>query len=79
MNNAQATAPAVSREEIDSMFLYQPLTTEHSPKFNLIAEAGRRLARVILENAPASPYQTAAIRQVLEAVAMANRAVTFDR
>jgi len=62
----------------------QHIFTHHAPivdqiaKYQAIREAGKVLADVIIENAPAGADQTAAIRKVREAVMTANAAIALD-
>jgi hypothetical protein len=51
------------------------LAEEDTAKCKLIREAGLVFARVIVENTPASADQSAAIRQVRQAVWSANAAI----
>ncbi len=60
---------------LNNWFTYHPPDTEDLPKFLAIREAGLALAKVIVENTPASADQTAAVRKIREAVMTANAAI----
>jgi hypothetical protein len=68
----------ISQEHVDNWFQYHTPTPEQVPKYEKIREAGKNLATVILENAPACADQSAAIRSVREAVMTANAAIACD-
>jgi len=59
---------------LNNWFTYHSPTPEQLPKYQAIREAGLNLAKVIVENTPASPDQSAAIRKVREACMTANAA-----
>ncbi len=66
---------AITQEMIKNWFTYHSPKTEDIPAFTAIREHGLLLAKVILENTPASADQTVAIRHVREAVMNANAAI----
>ena len=78
MEDCTAQPPSM-REKIDHWFAY------HKPKddavvqsHTLIREAGRQMALVIASHTPTSADQSAAIRQVREAVMTANAAIACE-
>lgn len=60
---------------LNNWFTYHPPDAEDLPKFLAIREAGLNLAKVIVDNTPASADQTAAVRKIREAVMTANAAI----
>ena len=69
------TVRGVSGKDLDNWFTYHSPTSDQLPKYAEIREAGKALATVILHNVPPGPDQTAAIRQVREAVMTANQGI----
>jgi hypothetical protein len=69
------TVRGVSEKDLDNWFTYHSPTSEQLPKYSAIREAGKLLANAILHNVPPGPDQTAAIRQVREAVMTANQGI----
>lgn len=65
------------RADIDNIFSYHPPKGDQLEKYNAIREGGKAFALVILENTPASPDQSVAIRKVREAVMTANAAIAL--
>jgi hypothetical protein len=61
--------------DLDNWFTYHSPSPDQLPKYQSIREAGLVLATAILNAAPASADQTAAIRKVREAVMTANAAI----
>jgi hypothetical protein len=68
---------AISIEDLDAIFTYHD-DPKKVPHYLNVRAAAKNLARVILENTPASPDQTVAIRKVREAVMTANAAIALD-
>ncbi len=73
-----ATMRGVSPRELDNWFNYHEPLPHQTPKYNAIRNAGKELAATILKNTPPSADQTAAIRQVREAVFTANAAIATE-
>lgn len=67
----------MTRADIDNIFSYHPPKGDQVERYNAIREAGKAFALVLLENTPASPDQTVAIRKVREAVMTANAAIAI--
>ena len=65
-------------EAIDDIFSYHAPTPEQLPRYDKIREGARVFARVLIDNTPRSPDQTAAIRKLRECVMTANAAVALD-
>lgn len=68
----------IALDHLDNWFMYHTPTPEQIPKYEVIREAGKHLAQVIMDNTPSSADQTAAIRKVREAVMTANAAIACD-
>lgn len=64
--------------DIDNIFSYHAPMAGQVDKYESIRAAAKHLAKVILDNTPASADQTAAIRKVREAVMTANAAIALD-
>lgn len=69
----------ITDHDIDNWFQYHAPTPEQLPKYHAIREAGKNLANTILDNAPSSADQSAAIRSVREAVMTANAAIACEK
>lgn len=69
------TPRGVDYDQIDNWFTYHAPQPEDVIKYNTIRAAGKVLADVIFENVPAGADQSAAIRQVREAVMTANAGI----
>lgn len=65
----------MERADLDNWFSYHAPKPGQPEKYEAIRSAGYYLAQVILNNAPAGADQSAAIRQVREAVMTANAAI----
>ena len=65
----------ISDNDLENWFTYHSPTAEQLPKYQAIREAGKALARVIVDNTPSSPDQTAAVRKVREAIMTANQSI----
>lgn len=63
--------------DLNDMFSNHVVSATDGEKMNVIREAGRQLAEVILNNTPANADQSAAIRKVREAVMTANAAIAM--
>lgn len=59
---------------IDQLFTANPST---GPKFEIIREAAKYFAKVIVSNVPAGSDRTAAIRKLREAVMTANAGISL--
>jgi hypothetical protein len=69
----------MTKRELDNLFSYHPPQGDQVARYNLLREAGKSLALIILELTPSCPDQTAAIRKVREAIMTANAAIAcFD-
>jgi len=65
----------ITQEQLQNWFTYHSPGPEHLDAYKAIRDAGLALAEQIMELAPASADQTAAIRKVREAVMTANAAI----
>lgn len=72
------TVRGVSKQDLDNWFKYHAPRPEQQKKYEAIREAGKELAATILENTPPGPDQSAAIRQIREAVMTANQSIACD-
>lgn len=70
--------PGSTKADIENWFTYHSPSQYQLPKYQVIREAGKLLALCILENTPAGPDQTAAVRKVREAVMTANQAIACE-
>lgn len=71
-------SPAQQEAEIEKQFEYHPATGDQPQRYQAIRDAGKLLARVIIQSAPPSADRTAAIRKVREAVFTANAAIALE-
>jgi hypothetical protein len=65
----------ISVADLENWFTYHSPTPDQLPKYQAIREAGKNLAKAIVDNTPSSADQTAAIRKVREAVMTANASI----
>ena len=66
----------ITKSMINNWFMYHPPENEEDiKKYQVIRDAGKKFAQVIVENTPESADQTAAIRKIREAVMTANAAI----
>ena len=73
MQNTGTSTPVV--DDIERLFTFQPPTDETKPKYVLIRDAAKQLARVIDAQVPAGPDRTDAMRKLREVVMVANAAI----
>lgn len=64
-------------EKLDNIFSYHAPTESDIVKYKNIREAGKALAKAIIENTPGCADQSAAIRKVRESVMTANAAIAL--
>lgn len=69
---------AIKAEDLADIFSYHKPQAGDAERYELIRSAALRFAEVILDNTPACPDQTVAIRKVREAVMTANAAVALQ-
>jgi len=69
--------PGLTKEAIDDIFTYHSPSSEQLPKYQAIRDKAKELGLVILENTPAGPDQTAAIRLLRESVMTANACIAL--
>jgi len=65
----------ISVSDLENWFEYHTPTPEQLPMYQAIRDAGKVLAKTILDNTASSADQTAAIRKVREACMTANQAI----
>ncbi len=63
--------------EIDGMFQFRPWTPENVEQGQKVREALAEAVKVIIQNVPAGPDRTVAIRKIREARMDCNSAITF--
>lgn len=68
-----------SRADVERWFTYQPPSRDDVPKLTKIRDKARELALVIHEETPPSADQSAALRQLREAVMTANAAIVVGK
>jgi len=68
----------LTESTLNQMFTYHPPTEEQKGQYQAIRAAGREMAAVIMQNTPACPDQTVAIRKLREAVMTANAAIAIE-
>lgn len=69
----------ITDQDIDNWFTYHAPTHEQQLKYAAIRGGARALAKIIVDNTPASADQTTAIRKVREAVMTANAAIACEQ
>jgi hypothetical protein len=69
---------ALSAEDIEMIFTYQPPTPKQLEHYDAIRRAAKSFALVLVANTPASADQTAAIRKLREVVATANASIALQ-
>jgi hypothetical protein len=68
----------ISNEQLDNWFTYHSPSPDQQLKYQLIREAARNLAMVIVAHTPSSADQTAAIRLIREGVMTANASIACE-
>ncbi len=68
----------ITREQLANWFSYHPPSEAQQVAYIGIRAAAHNLAKVIVDNSPASADQTAAIRLVREAVMVANASIACE-
>lgn len=69
--------PGLTKEDVDSIFMYHPPTDSQTVRYDEIRESARQFAQDILAWVPASAEQTLAIRHLQQAVMFANAAIAI--
>lgn len=67
-----------SEFDLEHIFQYHTPTDEQITQYQTIREAAKTFAQVILDNSPACPDQSVAIRNIREAVMVANAAIALS-
>jgi hypothetical protein len=65
----------VTPQDLQNWFTYHAPKGDQAERYVIIREAALNLAEIILQNTPAGPDQTTAIRKVREAVMTANQSI----
>ena len=65
-------------KELDNIFTYHAPKGGQTERYEVIREAGKELARVIITTTPECADQSAAIRKIREAVMTANAAIAIN-
>lgn len=69
----------ITDDDISNWFSYHKPTKDQIPKYNLIRDAARVMAKVIVANTPPGADQTATMRALRQTVMMANQAIACHR
>lgn len=64
--------------DLDNIFQYHAATPEQVNQYQLIRDAAKYFASVVIENSPKCVDQTVAIRHIREAVMITNAAIALD-
>lgn len=64
--------------DLEHLFSYHAPTPKKLEQYQAVRDAAKVFAQVIVENTPASPDQSAAMRHLREAVMTANAAIALD-
>lgn len=76
---ARGDAPRKSlADQIEEMFTYHAPTGTQPTRYGILREAAKSFAIVVIENTPAGPDQTAAIRKLRECVMTANQSIALE-
>lgn len=68
----------ITDADLNNMFTYHAPSGTQACRYHDIREAGKHMAQVILASTPPSADQSAAIRQVRQAVMTANAAIALE-
>jgi hypothetical protein len=68
----------MTKEDLNNLFIYHAPKGDQTERYQKIRDKAKELAELILECAPQSADQTAAIRKVREAVMTANAAIACN-
>jgi len=71
----QGTPRRILDADLENWFTYHAPTGEQQSKYLLIRATALDFARILVNNTPAGPDQSAAIRQLRECVMTANQAI----
>jgi hypothetical protein len=69
--------PGLTLDDLEEIFSYHPPAGGDAERYNLIRAGALKFAEIILDNTPASPDQTVAIRKLREAVMTANASIAL--
>lgn len=73
--NATIPKPMTDQEKLDNWFSYHPPTTLQTERYTKIRDAGKAMAKVLLEQCPPSDDRDDAIRFIRAAVFAANASI----
>lgn len=65
----------ITDQDIENWFTYHSPTPDQIPKYQIIRDTAKVLAKCIVENTPSSADQSAAIRLLRECVMTANASI----
>jgi len=65
----------ITDSDIENWFTYHSPVSDQPARYEMIRNKAKELAKVIINNTPASPDQTASIRLLRESVMTANAAI----
>jgi len=63
--------------DLDDLFSYHAVEPDQVERYTAIRAGAKQFARVVLDNTPRSPDQSAAIRKIREAVMTANASIAL--
>lgn len=70
---------AITNEDIEELFTYHAPKPGQPERYQAIREAAKNLAKVIVENTPPSPDQSASIRDLRISVMQANASIALEK
>ncbi len=68
----------MTQKDLDNWFQYHAPTPGQVERYNIIREAAKQFAEIVVENTPSCPDQTVAVRKIREAVMSANLTVACN-
>ncbi len=75
MSTAPMTKPQL---DLENIFKYHPPSAAQIPKYEVMRDAAKQFAKVIIDNTPPGADQTAAIRKLRECVMTANASIALE-
>lgn len=68
----------ITQEMLDNWFTYHPPTEEDKIKYVAIRDKAKEFAQIVIQNTPPSADQSAAIRDIRNAVMHANSSIACE-
>jgi hypothetical protein len=66
---------SITNAQLENWFVYHAPSPDQLKKYTAIRQAALDFARIVVENTPPSADQTAAVRQIRQAVMTANQSI----